>query len=254
MALELRREPAAGVPRPDNAHESFFVDENGQPALKNSDGVIRLAVSLDGDPLLLQKQSSPPPAVTDAGRIYAKDVSGVTELFYRDDSGNGGKETQVTSDGAVSSAVPGTQFTGTQFVDIAVNAPDGGPTAYNTGLIFPILGDNQLTTIHFRLEAMTNLAGTSDVGDGGFLVEWGTAITLPEADLGTAGANVLTDIYGGDGWGDNFVPFMSGAGAFSLNGAGELIITINNGKGDTYAGTMRVGITPGSLLSFDPTA
>jgi hypothetical protein len=56
------------------------------------------SVAVVPDPLLLTEQASAPSAETDSGWVYSKDVSGRTELFYRDDTG---AEVQITSGGAV---------------------------------------------------------------------------------------------------------------------------------------------------------
>lgn len=50
------------------------------------------------DPLLLSEQGAAPAAEPNAGWVYSKDVSGITELFYRDDTG---AEVQITSGGTV---------------------------------------------------------------------------------------------------------------------------------------------------------
>lgn len=59
--------------------------------------VVRSAPSAP-DPLLLAEQGSAPSALANAGWVYSKDVSGRTELFFRDDTG---AEVQITSGGAV---------------------------------------------------------------------------------------------------------------------------------------------------------
>lgn len=46
----------------------------------------------------LREQSSKPTVTTNKGAIYAKDVSGVTELYYENDAGT---EAQITSGGAI---------------------------------------------------------------------------------------------------------------------------------------------------------
>ncbi len=56
------------------------------------------SVAVVPDPLLLSEQASAPATETNAGWVYSKDVSGRTELFYRDDTGS---EVQITSGGAV---------------------------------------------------------------------------------------------------------------------------------------------------------
>ncbi len=101
MALGLRKEPAAGVETPDSAHEAFFVDESGIPQLKDSNGVVRPAVSISGQPLALSEQGSAPPTVANTVKLYAKDVSGISEFFVLDDLGH---EVQVTKNGAVNAA------------------------------------------------------------------------------------------------------------------------------------------------------
>jgi hypothetical protein len=40
MSIALRKRPAEGVPTPSPSHLTFFVDENGNPSLKDSDGIV----------------------------------------------------------------------------------------------------------------------------------------------------------------------------------------------------------------------
>lgn len=54
-----------------------------------------------GVPLQLSERGGDPTAVADSGFVYTKDVSSVTELFFRDSAGN---VVQITSGGAVASS------------------------------------------------------------------------------------------------------------------------------------------------------
>lgn len=62
----------------------------------------KIAPDFGQQSVTLQELGADPNALTDKGRIYTKDVSGGTELFYRDAAGN---VVQVTSGGVLSSAI-----------------------------------------------------------------------------------------------------------------------------------------------------
>jgi len=136
MSLELKKQPASSVPNPPGTHETFFIDENGQPAFRSASGTTRPAVSVDGSPLVLNEQATAPAAENDKGKIYTKDVGGITEFFYRDDLANGGNEIQLTSNGSVNGGGGGgggTSFSsitgGLQVVTAAADTPTTVPVA-----------------------------------------------------------------------------------------------------------------------------
>ena len=244
MALELRKELASAVTNPSGSHATFFIDENGQPAVKDALGNVAPAASLDGAPLVLAEGTAPS-AENDKGKLYAKDVNGITELFYRDDLANTGKETQLTRDGLIG-ATPSTLFddSGIAELNIAMDG-GGGTTTLNTGLIFPILGDNQIVSIYLRIEGALDSGngGDSDVGDGVFILAWNTAPAIPSAIDG-----LIKDQSGGNDWN----VFLTLLNTIDVNGAGELTIELDNSKGDAYEATLRISISPGKSLSFDP--
>jgi len=240
MSYELRKEPAEGVPTPNISHGSYFVDENGQPTLKGSDGTVSPAVVVAGQPLDLNEQAMAPASAIDAGRIYTKDVGGITELFYRDDVGNGGKEAQISDDGVLAGGSTSTWFGSGQMADfnVVVGPITGGSTT--TGLVLPILGANQLVTVYFRFMAKDDVGSSSDLGDGGFLFGWGSTPS-PGSIVG-----LILAAFGQATWA------AAPLDDITIDGSG--VITIVFGTGDTYEGLMRVGVSPGTLLPFDPTA
>ena len=240
MALELRRQSAQSVPTPDTAHESFFVDEDGQPVLKNSSGVTRPAVSLTGDPLVLNEQGSAPGTEALKGKLYSKDVSGGTEFFYLDAAGN---EVQITEGGALLGGGGG----GTWFED-AVQGPNisvaiptgGGTTTVSMGVTFPILGANQATTMRIQIEGGR---ATADVGFLDLLLGWGTQPSLPDAaflgNLLILSGGLELDVFPVSG--------------IELDASAVVSLVFDQDGSDPYEATYRVSISPGTLLTFDPT-
>jgi hypothetical protein len=85
-------------------HVTFFVDEAGNPSLKDSTGAVTPAITA-GTPLQLNEQASTPPVVGNAVKIYSKDVSGRSEFFVLNDTDG---EVQITSAGAI--PMPDTPF------------------------------------------------------------------------------------------------------------------------------------------------
>lgn len=61
------------------------------------DDLIEGLVNLES--IQLPEQAVPPPAEPNAGSVFTMDVNGVTELFYREDSGSGGTVIQLTREG-----------------------------------------------------------------------------------------------------------------------------------------------------------
>ena len=240
MALELIRESPDNVSVPDGAHESFFVDEDGQPQLKNSDGTVRASVALDGDPLVLNEQSSAPSAIINAGHIYSKDVNGITEMFYRDDLGNTGKETQVTRDGSLASSL-GTFYEAANFGTFPVSVPAGatGDVAINTGVIFPLLGDNQVSTLHMRIHGIGTI--TQDIGEYVLAFTWATAPTLPNpgfVDLNRAA-------YGHSSGNATDAPdvWVSIFTDITLNSAGEIVLHFDDQvEASTYEAQVHISV------------
>lgn len=102
MSLKMRKQSADSVDTPDASHEQIFIDENGNPSRKNSGGFVDSLISLDGSPLPLDGQVVDPVVVPGIrGVLYSKLVSGVIELFFRDDVG---QNVQITNNGGVAGA------------------------------------------------------------------------------------------------------------------------------------------------------
>ena len=85
----------------------------------------------------LIEQSSDPSAVTDRGILYTKDVSGVTEVFYRDSSGN---VVQLTSGGKIR----------------------GGSLSQDGSIVAAMLGSSSVTEAKIQDGAVT----TNKIGSG----------------------------------------------------------------------------------------
>ena len=246
MALELQRELSSGVPNPPRTHAAFYVDENGQPVLKSSDGVVTSAMSLSGDALVLNEQGGPPGTGVDDGAIYSKDVDGVTEFFYQDDSDNGSKETQVTSDGAMLGLIEdgiGTWFEeGTESVDLDVTIVQGGGLVLDTGLVFPINGDEQLTQMYVR--SMSVGDGAHDLGWINFTFGWNTAPTLPIASL-------LGDHFKASTQAGNLPNISQILQDASLDASGVLSLIFSDPKDFDFEGRLKVILSPGFNLEIN---
>lgn len=127
MSIKLRRQASGSFPNPAVHHLAFFVDENGIPSLKDSNGVVTPAVSLDGSPISLDIQGSAPAAESNTIKLYAKDVGGVSQPFFRSDDGT---EVQIkaSSGGAFWDTINGKAEI--EVVDIA----GSGSTSQTTGI------------------------------------------------------------------------------------------------------------------------
>jgi hypothetical protein len=96
MSIKLRKQGSNLVGTPTNTYVQLFVDSDGLPKVKDSNGVVTdLSQS---NALVLNEQAGSPAAEVNKFKIYSKDVAGVTELFFLD---NGGNEIQVTSGGVL---------------------------------------------------------------------------------------------------------------------------------------------------------
>lgn len=98
MAIKLKRQASGSVVRPPASHVAFFIDQDGNPSLMNSEGTVSPSVTADGSPLSLTAQISAPTPVELGVKLYSKSVSGVVEFFVIDDQGN---EIQITNNGSV---------------------------------------------------------------------------------------------------------------------------------------------------------
>ena len=142
MSIALKKRPAAGVPTPSVMHVTFFVDENGNPALKDSEGVVTPATNAGG-PLQLDEQENTPVTVAGAVKVYSKNVDGNSELFSL--NGNG-EEVQITAGNGLTSNTtirwkddePGQLFDATNVVpthtDVVAVLIDPATTLSGTGV------------------------------------------------------------------------------------------------------------------------
>lgn len=96
MSIKIRKRDASTIPLPDGVYVNLFVDSDGLPKIKDSDGnVTQLSQSAV---LSLVEQGISPSAEANKFKVYGKDVAGNTELFFKDSSGN---EIQVTDGGGM---------------------------------------------------------------------------------------------------------------------------------------------------------
>lgn len=156
----------------------------------------------------LIEQSSNPATVTDAGILYTKDVSGATELFYKDAAGN---VLQLTSGGKIMGLGTDVYRTGDKllssntttpsgwvdqsatytenFIRISSGVPltTGGADTHNHGAA---TGSHTLTTGEIPSHTHT-VTSNNDSNTGGG--------TTPFMSVGTANQTFLTQATGGGG-------------------------------------------------------
>jgi len=141
MSIALKKRPPAGVPTPSVQHVTFFVDDDGNPSLKDSNGVVTPATNAGG-PIQLNEQPGAPATVAGAAKLYSKIVDGITETFALNDLGD---EVQLTADGGIATgrrikwanAIPGELFDSTQVattIATPVKAVISNPAFALTGL------------------------------------------------------------------------------------------------------------------------
>lgn len=186
MSVKLKKRPAAGVVSPPPSHMAFFVDENGNPALKDSNGVVTPATNAGG-PLQLNEQGSAPAPVANAIKLYAKDVNGRTEAFAIDEDGN---EIQVTSEGNLNpyqrfvwkDGVPGSLQDATQ---ILPTLADVDAVLIEEATTLSGLGTKEAQTINNgdRVLRAVPLSGTEDqVANGIYIASAGAWTRATDAD------------------------------------------------------------------------
>lgn len=103
---------------------------------------------------------SAPSAVADKGFIYAKDVSGKAELFYRDEDGD---EIQITAGGVMNSRKP---------------------------KIHSAIGSSNITTASTTYVDMTNMSITATFPAGKVLIQFSASVTPPTGAYGTISINI----------------------------------------------------------------
>ena len=102
------------------------------------------------------KEQTDPVAVSDVGIVYAKDVSGVTELFYKDSDAN---VIQLTNDGIIN--LTSASLLGILANDTYLSAVDNA----GTGTIDMIkVGTNDIPTLLDGAEMASSAAPTEDEG------------------------------------------------------------------------------------------
>ena len=157
MAITLRKQADAAVASPSSpARVSYYVDSTNAPKTKDSLGSTASTVSVDGSPIVLADQVSAPATVAGNSKVYAKDVSGTSELFFLDGSGN---EVQMTSGGSLNlpAGNPSTYFAN-QFSnqDLPIAYVGGsGPSTVTTTVAVPMNAD-QCTNVFTRFNLVTN--------------------------------------------------------------------------------------------------
>src|SRR5437879_4183016 len=99
----IRKIAPTDAPTPPATHQTFFIDDNGNPSLKDSMGVVTPATNA-GNPLTLNEQVTAPATQASKVQLYSKAVGASTELFTLDPFSN---EVRVTDGGSIAAQVPG---------------------------------------------------------------------------------------------------------------------------------------------------
>jgi hypothetical protein len=184
----------------------------------------------------IYETSSDPPLTANVGKLYTKDVSGVTQLFYRDDSV--GTVTQLTP---LNDAGPWDETAGVVSTDNAAwNVVVGAATMSGSEKL-RVVGDVSLSSdITFEVQSLVhNIQGTqpsgfgSQQGDGFDFI----AATGQDNNAGAPGPGGLLRVLGGRG-GD--------ATSGSDNGGGGNQANIAGGFGGSATGFGQSGGTGGS--------
>lgn len=174
MTINIRKKPAALVPTPDGMYVQLFVDEDGLPKTKDSDGnVVSLSQS---NTMILVEQGVAPSAEANKTKLYGFDVAGITELFVRDSSGN---QIQITDNGAIAGG-GGTSLTPTTIQSGAIIAAAGDLVIIDAAVpgtvTLPTAPVNGAQVGLKILGAALNSIVVS--GGGGDSVEFGAGLTL----------------------------------------------------------------------------
>lgn len=109
-------------------------------------------IRIDGGSLCIVERVADPAAVANEGKVYTKDVAGVTELFYRDSAGNVRQLTPPASGGA-----PGGANTNVQF-------NDAGNFGGNANFTFD--GTNVAIATQLSVPVVQGTGATLAVGNG----------------------------------------------------------------------------------------
>lgn len=207
--------------------------------LEGASGVVQVSgeTRLESDPSLrLAQHSGDPTHVADKGFLYAKDVSGVTELFYMDSDGaTTGTVVQITSGGAVSSVGGWTDdgtivrlTTSTDTVAVGTASMSGAEKIRVVGgALFEIDDDDPLA---FKVTQGSDDYMVVDTADGTEQIDFGNTTTNPNyLLLGSGYLRVDGSIHGPDN-GTGIVVGHAGTGA--SEGSALRVVNLSNTERD----------------------
>lgn len=254
MAITIRKQDDSEVAAPQSASRvSYYVDNAGTPKFKDSNGVVTPAVSVDGSPLTLNEQGSAPTAENDKGKIYTKDVGGITEFFYRDDLANTGKEVQITADGALNVATPPASlsvfFDSSQEDEQTTTVASGTGTVplTFTGITLPALTTaNQIFVMYIR--AASALAGSVNL-DAGLtwtqIFGWGAS---------PPGAHPITGLNSEslDEFAQNNTNIATYTASIDTNASGNPILNFTRNLNNDRFVVAKMVVSPVYNVGFDP--
>jgi len=153
MSINMRRQLAGSVPTPDGNHDQIFIDENGNPSKKDPSGAVSALVSVDGTPLAVDKQTSDPTVIAgQRGQLYTKLVSGVIELFFRDDLG---QVIQITNNGNVNGGVEGGRLFTPRWSDFGAKTGVAGEYWENSEVCNANYGDSLMVNLDTLTDILT---------------------------------------------------------------------------------------------------
>jgi hypothetical protein len=188
MSIALKKRPGAGVPTPAATHLTFFVDQSGNPSLKDSNGVVTPATNAGG-PVQLNEQPDTPSTASGAAKLYSKNIGGKAEVFSLNDAG---EETQITKGGSVNNNntirwkddVPGNLFDATNTVptleDVVAILIDSTTTLNGEGV-----KEGFTVSAGDRVLRACALSPTEDqIANGIYIVAAGDWTRAPDADTG----------------------------------------------------------------------
>lgn len=179
--------------------------------------------------ITLREQGSNPANAADKGKLYTKDIGGVTELFYLNSNN---VVTQLTSGGGLMGAIPA----GTKMIFYADIAPTG----------WAIMNADEWDDISVIL-SKGNAAGSAMVGGSNLAGgTWQQAnCTLTGAQSGLVAHTHTLGAYGPlarDLNGGSFYPLVSGYGPVSTDSSGSANASSAHNHGNTWRPKAKVFI------------
>jgi hypothetical protein len=238
MTIQIRRQSAADVPTLEG-HDSLFADETGQPKLKAPGGAVT-AFGNEGAPVTLDEQVSAPAAEANKVKLYAKEISGFSQPFFR---GDDGVEVQLGV------PVPARFFDGAESFTIEDTLPASpGTVAFNTGIV-PSLFPNGLLTISIESQSVVAL-GQVDMGSVVTTLLWDT--TPPVSDPNFTSNHFNGSVIIGMPTAILFGALAGTPEPFTLNASGELVLTLAGVGKLTARLLLKVTVAPSQALGFDP--